>query len=301
MSWRCFHLTFCQLSDICIGVHKLGWVQRTRYFIPARNLWAAATAAKARRGPTLDYASSDVDQDLRFTPLFLWDGSGWKFPWPGVEKFECEHVSSRGRATIDPGSATAADGGLLDMEFLARMPGCQGHKWSGYVWALGDNSEVSLRSWLARIEVGGERRYGMGVLRLETCEEEKGNLYGELCWKGEGDQPRVAVRKGVPVPAHVALERQPEGLHACGEIEPLTGRATTRADGFGQEAVAMRLCWMPGARLDSNCPLEVGRQGVWTFPESIDLGSAGGKIGADDGAGRSNCGLGPAASAGWTR
>ena len=38
MTWHCFRLTYELRSPLHIGYHKVGNVQRTRYYIPARNL-----------------------------------------------------------------------------------------------------------------------------------------------------------------------------------------------------------------------------------------------------------------------
>jgi len=41
MTWQLFQVTYELHSPLHIGYHKIGNLQRTRYYIPARNLWAA--------------------------------------------------------------------------------------------------------------------------------------------------------------------------------------------------------------------------------------------------------------------
>jgi|SRR6185437_12575393 len=266
MSWTCFQLDFAQQSDICIGFHKLGWVQRTRYFIPARNLWAAATALHARRATAPDYPAADVDASLRFTPLFLASDKGgtpW-FPWEKETEFEAKFVSSRGRVAIDPAFATASDGALFDMEYLARTPGFH---WLGYVWARAAWSKTDLRSLLDRIEVGGERRYGMGVLRMLDVAP-AARIFGAQPGYPDAEDPQVSLGAGHRVPAHLLMEGCPADLTVSGQFEPLTGRNTVNAAKFGQAVAPMQPCWQPGAILSAPATLHVGSQGVWRFAPS---------------------------------
>jgi hypothetical protein len=50
MSWYAYGVEYELLSPLHIGYHRVGNVQRTRYYVPARNLWGAMTERLTRAG-----------------------------------------------------------------------------------------------------------------------------------------------------------------------------------------------------------------------------------------------------------
>jgi len=45
--WRCYQAVFAAASEVHIGWHDLGTIMRTRYYVPARNLWGVLVAGLA--------------------------------------------------------------------------------------------------------------------------------------------------------------------------------------------------------------------------------------------------------------
>lgn len=50
MAWTFYELRFRLLSPLHIGHQKIGNIQRTRHYVPARVLWGALTARLTRDG-----------------------------------------------------------------------------------------------------------------------------------------------------------------------------------------------------------------------------------------------------------
>lgn len=270
--WTCYQLRYRALSDVSVGFHKLGFVQRTRYFIPPVNFWAAATALAAGRGAAgaakPDYAGwgGKIAGALRFSCFFVEDGNGSAlYPWSDAAEFERRCVGSRGRATIEAASATALPGGLFDLEYLsAKQPGGAATHFIGYVWAAESFPAHQLKRFLDRLGIGGERRYGLGQLQLECMREADGVF--DLATDVSGAAPTVTVPAGKAIPAHVDAASCPDDVTVRGELEALTGRDHSD-NGPGRQVRTPKLCWAPGAHCDVEATLEVGNvSGIWHWP-----------------------------------
>jgi len=283
MGWHLFQVTYDLLSPLHIGYHKVGSVQRTRYYIPARNLWAAVTERLTRGGfhtddaPEGDYVQIGqwVRDHVAFSYFFVQDGDALLYPhymesglcYGGlsVEEFERRFLSAHVTTALDAATTSAATGSLHEVEFIAPHDR-DGRRVSmgGWVW-LDDRAqeqfdEAGWRKWLGELQAGGERRYGFGRLRLMACEA-RAALPDGYAWGADGDRPVVTVSLNRPLLAHAALER----VRARGMIEPLVGRETTRGDsaGFGRILTAGRVCWMPGSVVEQEEPFVLEAGGAW--------------------------------------
>ena len=194
MAWRMFRVTYKLLNPLHIGYHKVGNAQRTRYYVPARNLWGGITQQLTRcrfqsAGVSQrDYAQIGewVREHCAFAYFFLRDKDGTFYPqWTEkglrygplpTPEFERQWLSALVTTALHTSSTPAETGSLHEVEYIApyRM------SYSGKVrltklcgWVLLD--EVGLQElgdptkwnrWLGELQVGGERRYGFGRLRL---------------------------------------------------------------------------------------------------------------------------------------
>lgn len=76
MAWQYLPLTYRVLSPIHIGYRSVGIIDRTRYYVPAKNFWAAVTASlttRLHRTPRADdyrAVGELVQRRLRFTYFF---------------------------------------------------------------------------------------------------------------------------------------------------------------------------------------------------------------------------------------
>jgi hypothetical protein len=272
MSWQLFKTIYEAASDITIGGDKLGFVQRTRYYIPARSLWGAATANLTQqlnaKPCAYDYqkTGNQLLDDCRFSYLYLTDSHKTVMPWPVTttdaisgldpEEFEQCYVYSRTRTAVAPGTSTAEDSALFEFEFLRSRNDDGLHiMWTGYVW-LRDSENLSpeqLRKALSRIQVGGERHYGAGQLLLREWTElpsASAEIFGVTSTCDEsGPKLQLVDDKPVHLPAHLAIKGL--NIDVSGEFELLQGRVwtdTKPVQGPGRTVEPFGgLCWMPGA------------------------------------------------------
>lgn len=275
MSWQKFRVIYELHSPLHIGYHKVGNVQRTRYYIPARNLWGAVTEALTRRGFSTHGVSSGnyqqvgewVKKHCAFGYWFVYENSklltpcyckdGLKYGNLSVSEFERRYLDSHVTTALDPKTNSAQYGSLHEVEFIAPYSrnGARTQV-SGSVF-LDDEAKTILsengwRNWLSNLQVGGERRYGFGTLRLVDM-------------KLEGDpitrtRPCQSVSKNTSFLAHVSVTTN---VQIRGQIEPLVGRVTSQSHAFGSRLTSAIVCWTPGSIPMDDVQVQFEQEGYW--------------------------------------
>lgn len=282
MAWQLYRLTYELLSPLHIGYHKVGNVQRTRYYIPARNLWAAVTERLTRSGfstpdaPQCDYQKIGiwVKQHCAFSYFFVCDGDKLLYPhydaqdglcyghWSAAE-FERRWLSAHVTTALDAATTSAETGSLHEVEFIAPYDD-QAKRTCVRGWLFLDEegkarlAEGEWRAALNELQVGGERRYGFGRLRLSgwTADQTLADYEVRL----DGLRPQINVQAKKPLLAHtLACD-----VKARGMIEPLVGRETVGdSRSFGQRLTRGQVCWVPGSVVDRKGYLTLDETGVW--------------------------------------
>jgi hypothetical protein len=272
MSWQKFHVVYELHSPLHIGYHKVGNVQRTRYYIPARNLWGAVTEALTRRGFSTHGVSSGnyqqvgewVKKHCAFGYWFVYENSklltpcyckdGLKYGNLSVSEFERRYLDSHVTTALDSKTNSAQYGSLHEVEFIAPYSrnGARTQV-SGSVF-LDDEAKKILNweYWLSNLQVGGERHYGFGTIRL-------------IEMKSEGDpitctRPCQSVSEDKPFLAHVSVATN---IQIRGQIEPLVGRATLQSHAFGSRLTSAIFCWTPGSIPMDDVQVQFEQEGYW--------------------------------------
>lgn len=297
MSWQKFRVIYELHSPLHIGYHKVGNVQRTRYYIPARNLLGAVTEALTRRGfspkgvSSGDYQLRPDDRDCRsrqfptpgassgdyrqvgewvkthcaFDYWFVYENSqsltpcyhegGLKYGNLSVAEFERRYLDSHVTTALDPKTNSAQYGSLHEVEFIAPYSRQNGARTqvSGLVF-LDDiaKKELNWECWLGNLQVGGERRYGFGTLRLVEMNPEGDPI---ACIR-----PRQSVSKNTPFLAHVSVTTN---VQIGGQIEPLIGRETSQSHTFGSSLTSAIVCWTPGSIPMDDVQVQFKQEGYW--------------------------------------
>jgi len=285
MTWQLFRLAYELLSPLHIGYHKVGNVQRTRYYLPARNLWGAITEHLTRSGFQAQGASQGdyrkigewVKTFCRFSYFFVSEDNGMLAPryqdnclYYGNlthANFERCYLEAHVATALDTGTVSAAEGSLHEVEFISPYP--EGIEkvsrhtcLTGWVFLKGEavntlGTEQKWRTWLGELHVGGERRYGFGHLCLLSLKTDS-TLNG-LSVELEQHSPCVCLQTGNALPAHVIAQ----GIQACGAVEPLVGRETSRSNAFGRTLTQGIVCWVPGSLLTASVLVQLGHNGYW--------------------------------------
>lgn len=285
MAWQLFRLTYELLSPLHIGYHKVGNVQRTRYYLPARNLWGAVAERLTRSGfqaesvPRGDYQviGKWVKTYSRFSYFFVSEGNNTLAPRYQSDRlsygsltdveFERRYVDSHVATALDAATTSAAEGSLHEVEFISPYPegveDVSGHTcFTGWVFLKDEamntlGTEQKWRTWLGDLQVGGERRYGFGHLRLLSVKTDL--ALNRLSVELDSPSPRVYLEAGNAVPAHILAQ----GIHARGTVEPLVGRETSHSHAFGFNLTQAMVCWAPGSVITANALVQLEDEGYW--------------------------------------
>jgi len=275
MVWTMYTATYELRGPLHIGYHKVGNLQRTRYYIPARNLWGAVTEALTRRGfATKDAPQGDYRQigewvkaHCAFGYWFIQENGAPLHPHYGentlkygdltAAEFERRYLDAHVTTALDAATTSAQYGSLHEVEFIAPHSR-EGERTqvSGWVF-LDETAQAALDwpAWLRDLQVGGERRYGFGQLRLVSFSE--GDNRG---WRLDGERPSITRKSGEPLLAHTLLQN----VAARGVIEPLVGRETqSDSQRFGMNLTQAQVCWVPGSLVVENAALSVNPDGTW--------------------------------------
>ena len=166
-----FELTFKQIEPINIG--KAGWgvVNETRIFIPGITMWGALTNAYFKKRGKHD--EHIFEQISCFYPRI--DG---KVLYPSYKngefylgdmsesEFRQKYVKSFTSTAINPITRNAKDESLheIDLIYLKKI------EWVGYI-----NSKKEYLDEIKKIYIGGDVRYGFGLMKLESIKEKNYN------------------------------------------------------------------------------------------------------------------------------
>lgn len=296
MRWHAYRLV-CRLdSPLHAGWRSVGNLMQTRPYVTGRNWWGAATAHLT--GWIGQYAYAAVGEFVRDNLVFgylfpaespdlplvpRWGDDGLRYGPLNEKEFERRFLSSVASTAIDYEHNVASEGQLHEVEFLSQRTASGDVLLIGYLLAR----EVPAQQYghvtfsvrctpnevyvnelplftrvLARVQLGGERRYGFGRIHIRQVAPAN-DLFGHPLVSLDEDAPVVRVDAERPLPAHAQIS----GLRASGEIEPLLGREWHESDGPGRRLSNPVLCWSPGAVACSQTRLRVGPMGVWAVVE----------------------------------
>jgi hypothetical protein len=297
-------------SGIHIGYTKLGFIQRTRYYLHGKSMWGAVAEALTRalyNAP--DYCQyiavgKFVEGHLKFSyffptfkrheDAFIPNLSTLKYGIGalqlGQNEFETTFVSSPASTSIKPESSSAEEASLHAMEYLNPVVRHDNRirkvYFAGYLFALEGTSEslclqctaddiliscgaksVSLRDVLSDFQIGGERGYGKGRLKLPQgglvkipCDCK---LWGQYAVKYSNDGLSLEIEKNMPIFAHL-LARGLEGCDIHGELEPMTGRVYKEGAGSGRKIVCDGVFYIPGSVVKDALCVHIGKYGTLT-------------------------------------
>ncbi|MDI7275812.1 MAG: CRISPR-associated protein [Anaerolineae bacterium] len=282
MGWTAFAVALRLLSPLHVGAGGEGNLQRTRPYVTGKALWGALTARLARDWPDLqgDYARAgrQVSEELAFSYFYPARGDRVD-PWPWgqtADEFRWCYIDSYASTALDHGSGGADEGSLHEVEYIAPVSR-DGRPVNllGYVFQA-EGARLPWQDVLPRLQLGGERGYGWGRVEVEGIEGIPPDrvlfqMYDAdpETWPpvltagdhGEGGTFLLAHALAIDCADAGAVRRAVAGL--SGQVEPLVGRETESASGFGARLSAARIAWVPGTRVTAGIHFRIGRYGLW--------------------------------------
>ena len=261
MTWTLYLVSLQVVSPIHVGWKTTGNLQQTRYYVTGKTLWGALTARLVRDSGNNNYQEMGemVDNKLRFTYFYptttqevvkIW-------PWEDSDKFSWMYLGSHTSTALE--DKTAEEGMLHETEYISTktrdgeqvyLVGCVIEK---------EGCELQWREALKRIQIGGERGYGWGRVKLIDNPKKTGSCFDGYTFDGSGDTPQIIVQKNKPILAHALVN----GLDCNGTIEPVIGRETNENKGFGGVISKAKICWIPGSSVRKRMKFGILERGIW--------------------------------------
>jgi len=294
MQWKCYKLIYKTISPIHIGYHTLGFIQRTRTYIPGKNIWAVITERLTRRlwpdvqNKERPYENIGREVANSILPTYFYPAiEEMKLLFPSASSshlgipasIEPLLMCSFGETAIDPSKLGAEEGSLHETEYIVNKIDGKDVYFIGYLflkegarinakgigWAEG---EIVLKDLVKEIQVGGNRRYGFGRLSLKDCSEESKDIFSLYNIDLTNERPKVTnLNQDTPLLAHTDVEK---ARYIQGDIEPLVGREwrqkkseTNQGIGAGHRLSQAKICWMPGSIVKNIQTFTIGEQGIW--------------------------------------
>ena len=295
MAWHSYQLTYRLLSPLHIGYRRLGNIERTRYYVPGRNLWGAMTARLTRAcypqpGPAEYLAVGDYVRDHAIASYFYLkladegpyyprlEQGGWRYGNLPAADFEARFIGSCGSTALTASTWTAEEASLHEIEFIAPQvqtdrPLARPVYLQGYLYLDQDRSmappslrgldDTAILRYLVELFVGGERGYGFGRMVQHQ-------VVGPEAETGPRLQPRDL--DGRTLRAHLKVSPTAPAV-VQGPLEPIVGREWANGRrggarrGAGQDVSEPIIAWVPGGQFRGDTlQLHITRYGLWEAP-----------------------------------
>ncbi|WNY26320.1 RAMP superfamily CRISPR-associated protein [Methanolapillus ohkumae] len=273
--WTAYQVSFQMLAPMHIGYRKIGNLQQTRYYVPARTLWGALTAQMTREFTSAkkkDYEDigKAIDENLRFSYFYPSEESNKLnlFPWGNTKsEFEWTFISSQMSTSIKGETKSSEDGLLHETEFI--LPISRNGKQvylNGYVFEKNDNSDQIISKWkeqLSNIQLGGERGYGWGRVKVdEKTILECSEVFNFETQLNQTEDPIIKLNKDCIIMSHVRFNSE----DFEGKAEMFASRKTTDGSKHGNAFEEMIYCWQPGTKISKDMGFKFVSQKLWEKP-----------------------------------
>ncbi|HOJ16455.1 MAG TPA: hypothetical protein PLC43_04710 [Caldisericia bacterium] len=268
----------------------------TRLYVPGKLLWGALTAKLTPLLGINDYqkVGEFLNKAMRFGYLYpyiegkfylpRYTDSGLKFGSLSQNEFEKKCISSIASTAIEPESLTAEEGILHEVEFISPYTLDDGKPvfMKGFIWIreFSENiiklsrsnnkliiehneTKVDFESQLTdRFQIGGERKYGFGLLKLQKFNEVSNKVFNGLSgkWYEKDNEVYISINSEEPIWSHVLYSNT---INMRGNIEPLVGRDWKDDKGAGRKLTYQDLFWSPGSILCENKSFKITEFGLW--------------------------------------
>lgn len=275
-------IRFKALSPLHIGYgHKFGIINRTRYYITARNIWGAFIAnmtkmsAAAYSHEAYSNTGNVINEKLRFTNFYpvisndvripCYKDDGIYYGELSQYEFESKVIDSYISTAINYKTGSAEDGSLHEIEFMRNKVGNEDLMFEGYLIdkdnsISGNNGNydyngLTLNEIITYVKVGGERKCGFGRLTLVDIQEDNG-LWGLQVVNG-----KITLLKDKQSPFDIPIK---ELNNFIGNIEPIIGREWCGESGAGRKITTANINISPGSKITED--FEISLENLFPCP-----------------------------------
>ena len=261
-NWQAYRVILRLHSPLHIGSGKVSYLQRTRPYVTGRVLRGALVNRVGRNGnihgedrrDPFRCVSKTFAQYLTYTYFYpaLENGDDWQaeFPWDDEANFRRRFLSSYTSTALSYPSQSAEEGSLHEIEFISPYTLDEGKPvyLMGYIFVEEGRLKRDKYDWqaaLKRIQLGGERGYGWGDVRLKKVRQLK-------------EDEKLFKKIAPPI----------------GQIEPVVGREWRDRKHIGQHLAFDGVHFAPGSVFLRDANFSIREAGYWQF-ENLPAQSGG--------------------------
>ncbi|MCL6590003.1 MAG: hypothetical protein K6U80_08625 [Firmicutes bacterium] len=213
---------------------------------------------------------------MAFSYFFLEDSENLLYPIYSIDglrygtiseaKFERRFLSAHVTTALDAATTSPETGSLHEVEIVVPFEkNSDPVSLGGWVWLDEEGiEELGDDKWqqrLGELQVGGERRYGFGRMRIKGDFTETQNIPDGYHIISGHPRPQIRVAAGRPLLAHTLVE---DNVKISGMIEPVVGRETQDGSNrFGSNLTKANVCWTPGSVADESYTFQIRPDGLW--------------------------------------
>lgn len=294
MDWNLYECIFRLKSSLHIGFHKILIFSKTRYYVPGKLIWAALTAKVT---PLLGINNYEAvgeffKEVMRYGYFYLCvDGNlyipkyteeGLKFGSISQNEFEKKFITSIASTAIQPESLTAEEGMLHEIEIINPYTIDNGKPVyiKGLLWVknksnngfkittneetiniLYNDNQVNFNKDF-QIQIGGERRYGFGLIELVELKKITDLNLADFpgTWREDKGEVVISIPNGGFIWAHTKVTLT---LKIKGDIELIVGKDWDPEKGAGRRLKSEGLFWFPGSILIEDKEFKIVDFGWW--------------------------------------
>ena len=199
------------------------------------------------------------------------DSEGLKFGNLSVEAFEQQFISSFGATAMEKTQKSAEDGSLHEVEFI--KPFTQGKPVLFEGCLFSDSKQIQIGSKSLdiqqlkglEIQVGGERSYGFGKVRIIDIVEAN-TVFNDFDVE-LNQEPLLKPKEDKFYSYAHTITDGTSGIikSISGDLEPLVGRNWCKERGAGRYITHAEICYVPGTQITPSQPmrLKITEDGLW--------------------------------------
>jgi len=217
-----YKLVFKQIQPIHIGKGSYGVVNETRIFIPGWTMWGALTKAyNLKTGTDLSENQGLFENISCFYPSFDKEGKDENILFPkfdkgefylgnySEDKFRAKFVDTFMSTAINPGTNAASDESLHELNIIlpkVKRDYRENEKEEQIYWVGIVLITEEIKNKLPdEIYIGGDVRYGLGLIRLVDKKEVGENLTDD--WQKKGGYVPVGKHNNAKIELLVEIEK----------------------------------------------------------------------------------------------
>ena len=287
-------------SGLHIGDTELGFIEKTRYFAPSKNLWAMVTKELTNkyydqpRHKNFRDVGFELDYKIKFTNFYLWNNGLLKIScfddnkgllWDGTSesRFVKDFIATKASTAIDMNSSSAQENMLHELEFIKPVVCDKPVFLVGEMFFKDDSIKILDKNIPIKeifteglkgceLYLGGKSNCGFGNIQYIQEEDRLSDLknfkFQEIIsFDIHNNVFNANLKNKTSLPCFLKVSNEHNKIDIKGDIELITLRECCPERGTGNQPVCHGYYWKPGSIINSTeeneIVVKIAQYGYW--------------------------------------